>query len=59
MGVCVQADMARLAEGMVPGSVMVTVMMPLPSEQFEVIDERELRFSWGFVETYVQVRKQP
>ena len=30
-------EMAALAEGMRPGAVFVTVMLPLPSDAFEVV----------------------
>jgi hypothetical protein len=53
------ATMMRLsaaAEGLRPGAVFVTVLCPLSSDKFEVVDEVELPFSWGSVECVVHRR---
>ena len=39
--------LARAAEHLKEGSIFVTVLLPLPSEKFEVIAEEECLFSWG------------
>ena len=38
------------AERMRPGSIFVTVLCPLASDTFELVEEVELNFSWGAVE---------
>lgn len=59
---CVTWDdetMTRLsaaAERMRPGSVFVTVLCPLASDKFELVEEVELNFSWGAVECLVHRR---
>ena len=35
------------AEGLRPGAVFVTVLCPLSSDKFELVEEVELSFSWG------------
>ena len=50
-------EMAALAEGMRPGAVFVTVMLPLPSDAFEVVCTEPCLFSWGEVEVVVHRRK--
>ena len=44
------------AERMRPGAIFVTVLCPLSSDKFELVDEAELKFSWGFVEALVHRR---
>ena len=39
--------LARAAEHLKEGAIFVTVLLPLPSEKFEVIAEEECLFSWG------------
>lgn len=39
--------LARAAEHLKERSIFVTVLLPLPSEKFEVIAEEECLFSWG------------
>lgn len=39
--------LAHAAENMKEGSIFVSVLLPLPSEKFEVIAEEECLFSWG------------
>ena len=59
---CVTWDdetMTRLsaaAERMRPGSIFVTVLCPLASDTFELVEEVELNFSWGAVECLVHRR---
>ena len=59
---CVTWDddtMGRLsiaAEGLRPGAVFVTVLCPLSSTKFELVEEMELAFSWGAVECLVHRR---
>ena len=40
-------SLARAAEHLKEGSIFVTVLLPLPSDKFEVIAEEECLFSWG------------
>ena len=40
-----------------PGAVFVTVLCPLVSHKFDVIEEAEMAFSWGAVECLVHRRK--
>jgi len=60
---CVTWDedtMARLAleaARMRPGSLFITVLVPLESDAFDVVAEDELDFSWGVVEAVVHRRK--
>ena len=49
--------LSRLAERMRPGAVFVTVLCPLVSHKFDVIEEAEMAFSWGAVECLVHRRK--
>ena len=44
------------AERMRPCAIFVTVLCPLSSDKFELVDEAELKFSWGFVEALVHRR---
>ena len=44
------------AEGLRPGAVFVTVLCPLSSDKFELVEEVELSFSWGSVECLVHRR---
>jgi hypothetical protein len=48
--------MSAAAERMRPGALFVTVLCPLSSDKFELVDEAELKFSWGFVEALVHRR---
>jgi len=51
--------LAKAAEEMQIGSIFVTVLLPLPSDFFEVVAEEEVLFSWdGYAPTVVHVRKQ-
>ena len=48
--------LSAVAERMRPGAIFVTVLCPLSSDKFELVDEAELKFSWGFVEALVHRR---
>ena len=48
--------MSAAAERMRPGALFVTVLCPLSGDKFELVDEAELKFSWGFVEALVHRR---
>ena len=59
-GRATRATMTRLSrprERMRPGAVFVTVLCPLVSHKFDVIEEAEMAFSWGAVECLVHRRK--
>ena len=49
--------LSRFAERMRPGAIFVTVLCPLVSHKFDVIEETEMQFSWGAVECLVHRRK--
>ena len=49
--------LSRLAERMRPGAIFVTVLCPLVTDKFDVIEEAEMAFSWGAVECLVHRRK--
>lgn len=49
-------QIASLAERMRPGAVIVTVMVPLPSRQFRVLEEYDTAYNFGEVETLVHQR---
>jgi len=48
--------LSRHAEGLRPGAVFITVLCPLASDAFELVEEVELKFSWGSVEALVHRR---
>lgn len=50
--------MADVADGMRPGAIFATVMLPLPSSQWEIVCEEPCRFSWGSVEIFVHRKKK-
>ena len=51
-------SLARAAEHLKEGSIFVTVLLPLPSDKFEVIAEEECLFSWGVKAPLVVLKKR-
>jgi hypothetical protein len=49
-------QLSLAAEGLRPGAVFVTVLCPLQSLKFELVEEVEINFSWGAVECLVHRR---
>ncbi|CAM9621297.1 unnamed protein product [Heterosigma akashiwo] len=52
------ARLAHKAQGLAPGSLVVTTTRRLPSTEFEVVDQCKMKESWGEATVYVQRRKQ-